>query len=70
MDSFFIGAGTKQDLKGSVVNGAPVEPQSRTLSEPAGESKSCFPHQQKTESIRSLFFVTCNGTALEGHGSE
>ena len=34
----------EQDLKGSVVNRAPVEPESRALSEPAGESKSCFPH--------------------------
>ena len=34
----------EQDLKGSVVNGVPGEPQSRTLSEPAGKSKSCFPH--------------------------
>ena len=33
----------EQDLKGVVVNEAPVEPQSRTLSEPAGENKSCFP---------------------------
>ena len=35
----------EQDLKGSVVNGVPGEPQSRSLSEPAGKSKSCFPHQ-------------------------
>ena len=31
-----------QDLKGSVVNGCPVDIQSRTLSEAAAESKSCF----------------------------
>ena len=60
----------EQDLKGSVVNRAPVEPESRALSEPAGESKSCFPHQQKTESIRALSFVIVLEIGLEGRGSE
>ena len=34
----------EQDLKGTVVNEAPVGPQSCALPEPAGENKSCFPH--------------------------
>lgn len=52
------------------VNWAPVAPKSHALSEPAGESKSCFPHQQKTESIRALSFVIVLEIGLEGRGSE
>ena len=37
-----LSVGLEKDLKGTVVNGAPVALQSRVLSEPAGESKS-FP---------------------------
>ena len=33
------------------VNWAPVAPKSHALSEPAGESKSCFPHVQNTKSF-------------------